>query len=246
MKQTYLQKIDEKMIVLALLARSVSGINIPNINDRISDSMFDKYNSLLLNMNVYFLKTTIAIQGGSSSLVAKLISKNNQMTAPYSNGIIAGEYDSDIQANESFIPTQFQFLLQKGRQLFSYPNLVAFPNPTANGQINSEYLKLYNGKFSIQENDKVILNDVPLLDSYDVGQTQNYILGTAAAPQPVDELHLDSWGEVPLSKVLVCQGGTNYNLIINATSQLITANLPTDPGAIQFIMKGYKITEKLF
>lgn len=245
MKQSFLERLNEKMIILQLLSRSMPQIVIPSANDDINNPMFDKYKSLLLNMNVFFLKTTLAIQGGSSSLTAKLISKNNQMTTPYQTGIISGEFDTDIQANEMFIPTQFQFLLQKGRQLFSYPNLVAFPNATANGQINPEYFKLYNGRFSIQENDKVILNDVPLLDSYDTGQTQNYILGTSAAPQPTDELHLDEWGGVSLSKLLLCNGGTNYNLIINATSQILTAQLPTDPGAVQFILRGYKITEKI-
>ncbi len=197
------------------------------------------------NATPFRLVTNIALTANSQTYVVKLVdsgkpsqSTNGASTVNSNTPYYLADEMTNVENRSIFIFNKIQVLLQKGRQKYSYPNPTIFPKATADGNINEEYLKIYNGVLSIGQGSNTYVYRLPLFSAYMIPETQLLALaGTSpVAPENRDEIDYDEAGYIFIGDCLALKGGASYDLTINLPT--IFANSVTDNGGLYVACEG--------
>jgi hypothetical protein len=108
-------------------------------------------------------------------------------------------------------------------KVLSYPSTETGQLTTANA---AAALTLYNGFFSLNVNNQLVVPSIDILRSYYVPQTQGGVGVTAQTVFPVDQLDGGDNGFYPIEPNVLLNGGANIvaNIILPAAISSVKAN----------------------
>jgi archaellum component FlaF (FlaF/FlaG flagellin family) len=151
---------------------------------------------------------------GSGGAFAAATSTNNQFNFPVlinatNNGQSVRATEQRLSLQDGFYVSGFMLYLAKPSSsttgafpLYTYPNLVAFPNGAANLEA------VYNGSLNVQINQKNIITTYPLQRSKQLRQTQQ----TAAAASGFPQDQYDGTFDQPIEPNMLILGSNNTSI----------------------------------